>query len=232
LLTASCLTFIDAAGQRVRTSFGDGTILAFLEGEKDLGPRYRIKFPFGIGYIGASVIAHGLHAEGAKFVRQDGRMVKEKEDENVEKEGTVKLDKKFKLLFGSESIYVFMRLYSALISLLDDIGTFLDANPTMIDPAKSYYNPMKSADEKKEVKLEFSSLVLQLQKVTSKKLSPKDFEAFCRRVSPEIVHKMAALPKIVERCAEMMIQSAKEDLLPQLFDLCKYPGSVSILSEN
>lgn len=209
----------------MKTVFGDGTILAFEPGSESLGPRYRVKFPFGIGFVNASSIAHGLqHSDGAKYVRREGQMVKETSNGQTD-EATTRLDKKFKLLFGSDSIYCFMRLYNALISLLDEVETFVRANAAMGDPADSYYNPMKSQDEKKEPRLDFASLVSNLQKVVSNKLSSKDFESFCRRISTEMVHKMAALPKIVEACADMLIHTAKEDLLLQLSDVCQTPGS-------
>lgn len=202
-------------------------MLSFVESEKDLGPRYRIKLPYGIGFVSASAIAHGLHtAGGPKYVRNDGHLVKEDNMMNGDTDTpSLKLDKKFKLLFGTESIYVFVRLYSGLVSILDDVETFCRSNPTMADPAKSYYNPMKSADDKKDIKLDFSTMILKLQKVISKKQSAKDFEAHCRRMSPEMVYKMAALPKIVEQCADVMRQTAVEDLLLPLFDYCQYPES-------
>jgi hypothetical protein len=221
----------DAAGQRVRTAFGDGTILAFLEGDDSVGARYRVRFPFGIGFVRAYAIMHGIHVDGTKYVRRDGQM--EKEDESTDgnewgAQGPAKLDKKFKVLFGSDCIYLFLRLYSYLVSLLDEIDSFLRANPTMVDPTSNYYNPMKSHDEKNDVRLDFAAVMTNLQKVIGRKMSSKDFEAFCRRVSPEIVHKMAALPKLVEKCADMMAQTAKEDLLLQLFDFCNIPAAVSL----
>lgn len=192
-----------------------------------MGPRYRVKFPFGIGFVRAYAIMHGIQSvDGAKYVRRDGQMEKDSEGGDDEESSSVKLDKKFRLLFGTDYMYLFLRLYSFLVSSLDEIDSFLRANPTMQDPTLAYYNPMKSSDEKKAAKLDFPTLMLNLQKVISRKLSSKDFEAFCRRVSPEIAHKMAALPKLVEKCADMMVQTAKEDLLLQLFDFCQYPGAV------
>jgi hypothetical protein len=178
---------------------------------------------------------HGIHADGTKYVRRDGQM--EKEDESTDDnewgaQGPAKLDKKFKVLFGSDHIYLFLRLYSFLVSLLDEIGSYLRANPTMVDPTTNYYNPMKSQDEKSEARLDFAAVMTNLQKVVGRKMSSKDFEAFCRRVSPEMVHKMAALPKLVEKCADMMAQTAKEDLLLQLFDFCNIPAAVSLQQQR
>lgn len=213
-----------AVGQHVKTAFGDGTILAFLPGNETQGPQYRVRLPFGIAFLNPSSIAHGLQQEGVKYVRREGQMVKESTSAQAD-ETIATLDKKFKLLFGSNSIYCFMRLYSALISLLDEIETYLRVNPAMSSPAESYYNPMKSQDEKKEPKLDFSSMISSLQKVVSKKLTSKDFESFCRLLSTEMVHKMAALPKLVADCADMLVHMAKEDLLLPLLDVCQTPGS-------
>jgi len=215
-----------ATGQHVRTAFGDGTILSLIEAEKDLDPRYRVRFPFGIGFVSPSSVAHGLQTtDDVHYVRSDGQMMKSKVEEAAE--SSVKLAKKFKLLFGSENIYVFMRLYNGLVSLLVEIESFLKSHPAVADAdaRKSYYNPMRTVDEKKACKLDFSTMIVNLQNVISKKQSMKDFEAYCRRVSPEIVEKMAALPKIVERCSEFMKAVATEDLLLHLNDLCQHPGS-------
>jgi hypothetical protein len=221
---------IDASGQRVRTAFGNAMVLAFLGGDSTAGPRYRVKFPFGIGFLRASAILHGIdNLDGTKYIRRAGQMQKESDSSDEMEGSTVKLHKKFKLLFGTDHIYVFLRLYSFLVSQLDEIASLLRENSSMVDPASNYYNPMKSQDEKKDSKLDFAAVMMNLQKVISRKLSAKDLEAFGRRVSSEVVHKIAALPKLVEKCAEMMVQTAKEDLLLQLFDFCRYTGAVSKL---
>lgn len=139
----------------------------------------------------------------------------------------IQLDNKFKLLFGTEKIYSFLRLYIGLVSLLDEIESYLRVNPATGDARKSYYNPMRSADEKKATKMDFSTMILNLQEVVAKKQSMKDFESYCRRLSPEIVHKMAALPKVVTQCAYFMRIVADEDRLLHLSDLCNHPHRVS-----
>jgi hypothetical protein len=209
--------------------YGPGTILAFMDTPND-GPRYRVKPPYGIAFLQPYAIMHNVDAEdGSRFARRDDEMIKQNhasESEAVEGVASVVVDKKFKVLFGSSSVYLFLRLYSFLISLLDEIEEYLRANPTMVDPTLTYYNPMKSTDEKQvtETKLNFPSVIVRLGEVIAKQLSTKDFEAFCRRVNREIVHKMAALPKLVEKCGDLMIKVAEEDLLPHLFDICQYSG--------
>ena len=220
---------LDAVGQHVRTTFGDGVIIANLGGDGAAGPRYRVKFPFGIGFVRSHAIMHSIeHPDGTKFVRRDGVMEKENASFPEEREGAVRLDSKFKLLFGSECIYLFIRLFTSLVSLLDDIETHLRDNADLVDPTLYYYDPMKSQDEKKVTKFDFAAMITKLKNVIAGSLSLKDFEAFCRRVSSDIVQKMAALPKLVERGAIMLKKTAEEDLLLQLYDYCQFTGVVSI----
>lgn len=217
-----------ATGQHIRTAFGEGVILAYLTDSPESVGRYRVKFPFGIGYVQASAIMHAIpNNDGTKYIRRDGVMEKDTEVDSDDS-STVVVDKKFKVLFGSEKIYLFMRLYSSLVSLLEEIESFIRANPAMDDPSSKYYNPMKSANDTNATNLDFPTVILNLKKVIGGKMSTKDFEAFCRRVSPDLVHKMAALPKLVERGGLMLVHTAEEDLLLQLFDHCQYVGAVSI----
>jgi len=215
-----------AIGQHVRTTYGDGVILACLGGDGTAGPRYRVKFPYGIGFVRSYAIMHGVNnPDGAKFIRHEGVMEREADPSDDERDSAVRLDKKFKLLFGSECIYLFIRLYSSLVALLDDIESYLRENPTLTDPSSKYYVGLTSNEEKQTVKLDFSAMIAELKCLITGTLSFKDFETFCRRVSPEIVHKMAALPKLVERGASMLKKTAEEDLLLQLFDYCQFTGA-------
>lgn len=215
----------------MKTVYGNATILSFIEEEKELGPRYRVKFPFGIGFVSPSSIAYGVppnSSDSYYYVRDDNVPLEmEKVKIKEKKEPTIQLDDKFKLLFGTETIYLFMRLYIGLVSLLDEIESYLRANPATVDARKSYYNPMRNVDEKKAAKLDFSTMILHLQDVVAKKQSLKEFESYCRRLSPEMVHKMAALPKVIEQCAYYMRLVAEEDRLLHLNDLCQHPHRVS-----
>jgi hypothetical protein len=225
-------SFLDAAGQHVRTSFGDGTILSFMEGTSPGEGRYRIKYPFGTGFLQPSAILHGLtNVDGSKFVRRDGQMEKDEElNKQRGKLSSAKLDKKFKLFFGSDHIFLFLRLFASLISTFDDLEEELRTNDPMTDPTIAYYNPMKAGDEdeKERTKLDFPAVMMNLQKTISKNQNAKEFEAFCRRVSKERVHQMAALPKLIEKCADLLVQTAKEDLLLHLYDYCQYSEMVSV----
>ena len=49
--------FIVANGNHVVTSFGEGTILSFLEGNSSVGPQYCVQLPYGIGYVQPDAMA-------------------------------------------------------------------------------------------------------------------------------------------------------------------------------
>ena len=212
------------------TAFGEGTIQGFVDSEE--GPRYRVKLPFGIGSLQPYAILHNVDAkDGSRYIRRGDEMIKEVDNDPVASErsdaaSSVVVNKKFQVLFGSDSIYLFLRLYGILISLLNEIAEYLSANPTNIDPSLSYYNPMKSADDKQkeEYKLDYAALILKLHEVIDQKVNLKDFESFARLVNKDIVYKMAALPKLILRCGDMMIKMSEENLLPRIFDICQYSG--------
>jgi len=214
-----------AIGERVMTTFGEGTIHSFTETD-DEGPQYSVKLSSGFRTLQPPAVLHNIDAnDGSKYFRRNDEMVKEL-DNTFDGSSSVIVDKKFKVLFGTDSIYIFLRLYSFLISLLDDIKEYLLNNPTIVDPSLSYYNPMKSADDrhKEESKFDFATVIVKLHEVLAKKMSHKEFESFARLVNRDIVHKIAALPKLVQRCGDMMIKMSEEDLLPHIYDVCQYSG--------
>lgn len=216
-------SIVDATGQVVSTIFGKGTIQAVLDTQ--FGVRYRVKLPFATSVLQPPAIMHAVPVAGeARFIRRDDEMVKEVNGMASFLDPVV--DSKFKVLFASDSIYLFLRLYTTLLNLLDEIKDHLRDSPSPGDPARLYYNPMKSSDDKQllETKLDFPAVMMKLRLVVSKKSTPKDFETFCRKVSPAIVYKMAALPKLVEKCGDMLIKVSEEDLLPRLYDLCQLRG--------
>ena len=189
--------------------------------EKIGRPQYLVKFPFGIGRVRAQNVLSTL-VEGT--IESD-----EKEDDK----DVVRLDKKFKLLFGTESIYLFIRLYTSLVSMLHDIDVHVRDNPSGPDPSAAYYDPMNSQEDEGEMKetekFDFRSLMGKLQDMISGKVNTKEYESYCRRVSPDMVHKMASLPRLIERSAQMLKRTADEDVLLNLFDHCQFTGVVSTI---
>jgi histone deacetylase complex regulatory component SIN3 len=224
-----------ATGERVMTALGKGTIQAFLNTED--GPRYRVKLPFGSAVLQPYAVLHNVDAEdGSKYFRRDDEMVKDKDCAvagETNGDSSLVVDDKFKVMFGSDSIYLFLRLYAFLVSLLDDIQDHIRRNPTPQDPALAYHNPINSDEHPQATsKLDFASVMSNLHKAIDKTITAKDFESFCRRVNNGIVYKMAVLPRLVEKCGDIMMKVAEEDLLPRLFDICQYTGQNPVSLRN
>ena len=222
------LSFSDAPGQMVRTAFGDGSILSYMEGNPSMGCRYRVKLPFGVASVRPSGIMHSLpQPDGGMMVRRNGVMVK---DENPDGAGeglfAEKLNKKFELMFATESVYIFMRLYCLLVSLLSDTREYIKEVGPSADPADSYFIPKPIQDEKNERRkapqptADFTGVVSMLGKVVARDVDAKEFETYCRRVCKTKVHNMIALPKLVDKCTDALLNVVKEDALLPLFDYC------------
>lgn len=205
------------------TIYGAGTVASFTEKDESGKAKYRIKLPFGVAYVGPSAILHAVASKDTPYVRRDGVMMR---DESVGENGGLigKLDQKYKLLFGTENVYVFLRLYSLLCSILSSIREHCEMFENVEDPASSYYNPVPKDTEEAAPRLDYSSVIAALNKVLSKKMDLKDFESLGRKVSKEKVHQMAALPKLIERCTDALLKVGKEDALLHLHDFCQNQG--------
>ena len=170
------------------------------------------------------------------MVRRNGVMGK---DENPGGTGeglfAEKLNKKFELMFVTESVYIFMRLYCLLVSLLTDTREHLKASGPSVDPADSYFIPKPIEDERKKVPkpaADFPGVISMLGKVVARKVEAKEFETYCRRVSKVKVHQMAVLPKLIDKCADALLNVVKEDALLPLFDYCLHREMVRLFSNE
>jgi hypothetical protein len=196
-----------------------------MEGNPSMGCRYRVKLPFGVASIRPSAIIHSvLQPDGGIMVRREGVMVK---DDTKEGKGeglfAEKLNKKFQLMFATESVYVFMRLYCLLVSLLTDTREYLKASPQSEDPTDSYQIPSHIKEERNREQQQpanFAGVISFLGKVVARNVEAKDFETYCRRVSKAKVHQMAVLPKLVDKCTDALLNVAKEGILLHLSDYC------------
>ena len=198
--------------------FGEGTIGSVVKEDNNGGIKYRVKLSFGTAYVGPTAILYAIPSTDAPFVRRDGIMARDESvfDTNM---GSPQLDEKHQLLFGTESIYLFLRLYSFLCSVLTDTREHCATFPPSRDPALSYFTLNR---DRADTPVDFSSTICALKLVLSKRMDPKRFEALGRRLSKEKVHQLAALPKLVERCASYLIKVAKEDALLHLYDFCNH----------
>jgi hypothetical protein len=65
---------------------------------------------------------------------------------------------------------------------------------------------------------------IALRKVIQKQMSHRDFETLARCISRDIVHQIAILPVLIDRCVERLVKLAEEDTLLQLYDYCHGPN--------
>ena len=197
-----------------------------MEASAVLGPRYRVKLSYGVGHLSPSAILYTLPSRDTPFIRRDGVMVRDEGTLDVEGSGVI-LNPKYQLLFGTEKVYLFMRMYTLLCSILSDIRDQCLAFPPSTDPANSYVSPSRYTEpSRSSVKLDFSSVLSALKNVLDGKMAVRDFETLGRKVTREKVHQIAALPKFVDRCAEALRRMAKEEALLHLYDYCQYTDRV------
>lgn len=213
----------DAPGQRVSTIYGPGAILAFRADSATSDPLYRVRLAFGTAFLSPWAILHTIPSKDQPFARRDGSMVRVETLVERDVSLNVRVDEKYMLLFGTESVYVFLRVYLVLCSLLDSIREHCEMFDAPDDPTEKYCKPNKDADkDTPSPKLDYSTILSGLQKVACKNMSLKDFESLGRKVAPAKVHEIASLPEFVDRCVDALVATAREDCLLQLYDYCQY----------
>jgi len=190
-----------------------------------MGCRYKVRLPFGVASVRPYAILHALpQSDGVLMVRRDGVMTKDdRPDEAGEGIFAEKLNKKFELMFATESVYVFMRVYCLLVSLLNNTREHVATVGPTKDPRDSYCvpAPVEEVREKRPRPIaDFPGAILMLTEVVSRKVEMKEYETYCRRVCKSKVHQMVVLPKLIDKCTDALLNVAKEDALLPLFDYC------------
>jgi hypothetical protein len=158
-------------GQHVKTNMGDGEILSVQDG-KVSNRRYIVKFPFGVGYVRPNAILEALpptETEGASAVDVAQFSV---QGDNIT------------ALFGTKSMYISLRLYSCLATVMSHLKYSI------------------SAEEYDEL----------LNLASEKGVDPAKYEAHCKKVtgaSPRM-HMFLNIPFLVKRCADALLQASDE----------------------
>ena len=180
-----------AVGQKVRTAVGDGQIVSIVKSPGAF--RYLIQFDFGAGYVRPSAVAHLLPGTEAEAGAADADTSKLMSDD-------------LQVLFGTEAIYIFVRRYILLVTMLYQAKGILEK---------------KSADADKmdegEDKSASSLIMASLQELVRGKIEAKDFEVECRKHVESEVYNFVAIPPLLEKCAEALVEVAKEDCLENLY---------------
>lgn len=211
--------------------------MSFSSDESGKNPKYRVKLAFGVAYLSPSALLYSVPSKESPFVRRDGAMVR---DDSLGENGdaAVKLGDKYKMLFGTESVYLFLRLYLVLCALLTDIHEHCATFDPPEDPTLKYCHLTKEGDNGEAKtpspptaqRLDYSGLLSALKQVLAGKMEAKEYESLGRKISLDKVHQMAALHVLVERCADLLVATAKEDSLLHLYDLCQHQHRVNPLA--
>ncbi len=197
-----------APGQKIRTVYGDGTITAILEGSTHVGFRYKVQMTHGaIAYIRPNAIVHLLPTDVgpyyARNTRANGGFMEFVDLPESSTSNPAKLSKNAcQLLFGTDKMYVWLRLYSLLVKLLDI----------------SFQTDKKKVSDIQQALMEY---------IKNEKVDSKTFETTCRSISSTNVHELAVLPRLLEKCTDAWMKVAKEDVLLPLYDFSQIQHLVS-----
>ena len=148
---------------------GDGEIVSAQQNST----RYVVKFSFGLGYVHSSAIIEALSLDGAPSVEDSTQLFSMQEDTQV--------------IFGTKNMYVFLRLYTFLVSVLAKFGD---------DIMDEDFNILMGLAAKKDS-------------------DNKEFEAQCRtsaKASPRL-HIFLNIPFLLERCAEAFARLENDDVV-------------------
>jgi hypothetical protein len=180
-------------GQRVRTAVGDGQIVSVAKSSDSV--RYLVRFTFGVGYVRPTAIAHLLPATGSDM---------DTDGDNADTSQLMSDD--IQVLFATERIYVFVRLYILLLTMLYQAKSIADAKKAATNTAGD--GTGKSG---------FSTVMQALTDFFQGKIGAKDLESKCRNIVGQDVYNFVVIPSLVESCAESLIKVANEDCLDGLY---------------
>lgn len=226
-------------GQKVVTAYGEGEILSIVDATQQAGMRYRVALPYGTGFIRPESILHVVPGSG-NYARSNHRM----QTADLSMEGSGRhLDSNFTLLFGTQTSYTFLRLYSLLVIILDGANEILhllkeDTDNMEVDSSSDGSTSQKDGTKARkgtDNKNGYSKVTSSLKKTLSDDMTRLDFERVCRNATaPEFTwcSEMAVLPKLVEKCADLICKLGKDDTIFKLHDysLMKEDDPVKIRS--
>ncbi len=203
---ASNVTF--TPGQRVRTTVGDGQILSVADRPSF---RYLVKFSFGIGYVVPSAVDHLLSASDADMDISA--------DDAADANHLMSDD--IQVLFGTEKIYLFMRLYVLLVTML-----YQAAKVTMLHQVKDIADGKGAGADKPG---SFTGVLSSLKELLRGKIDSKSFQEECTENVDSDVYNFVAIPPLVEKCASALVKMAKEDCLKYLYQCSQIKLKVCVL---
>ena len=189
-------------GMRVRTAVGDGEIVS-VDDKSVL--RYLVKFEYGIGYVLPNLVVEPLPASES----DTNAMTDDNDDTNASQ----LMPDDIQVLFGTEKIYLFVRLYILLVTMLYQAKDVVDRKSEV-------------SDDKRDL---FPGLVSSLKDLLLGKISGKAFEDECKKSFDSDVYNFVAIPPLVVKCAAASFRMAKEGHLQDLYNFSQLKLKVRYL---
>lgn len=212
--------FTDAPEQKVKTVFGEGKIIQYNEGNNSVASHYEVSLPFGQAYIRPSAIVHHITSE-VDFIRQNGCMEILRNCNEATNEVVREIPPSCQLLFGTEKVYFFMRLFCSLLGLFESIRNTLSADNDAMEIDGELVN--RNSYQK------FLSIV---KEHASEEINHKMYELQCRRLTKNKCYELLAIPRLLEKCADILFKVAREDKLLLLYDFCKLNRKDPVLQRS
>ncbi len=208
----------------MRTCYGDGVIISKIEPNFNGGLRYKVDLAYGIGYLRPSAVVHVLPATDPSqgMTRRNGVMTKVP---SMKQPGGG-VDKRCQLMFGTERIYMLMRIYSYLVYVLSNTQLFLLSDEGQLKETQTTSGigstfEKTDSSEKSLARHDYAGLISVLNKLIAGEIDIQAYESFCRKTAKDRVYQLIALPRLIERCAEALATVAKEGKVLALYDLAQ-----------
>lgn len=209
----------------VKTAYGEGCVLAVVDGGSDASLRYKVKLSYGIGYIRPKSIAYHLPSDFG-CVRSGGYMdVIHDETTDTGERKTIKSN--CHNIFGTEKLYLFMRLYCGLVALLDKVKMHL--NEKTLDSSEFFSKLLKLNTTTSDC---YKIMVSSLKDYLNEDIEFKKYELICREMTKDRVYEMSALPRLVEKCADALVKVCREDMALKLFDFARLKPKDPVQQRN
>lgn len=234
VLSVTCLAFLPltnalplivAPGQKVQTCFGNGEIVTRIAPSNNVGLRYKVKLGYGTGYLRPSAIVHLLPATdpSQRMVRRNGVM----EKFSLPEEPGNGVDLRCQLMFGTEKVYILVRIYSYLVHVLSNTQSFLlseEGQQKETQTTNGIGSSFEKADTNGKTSIathDYPGVISALKKLIDGEVDIQAYESFCRKTAKDKVFQLIALPRLIDRCAEALVKVAKEDKVLSLYDLAQ-----------
>ena len=188
-------------GQKVRTTVGDGQVVSVSDDAGGETPfRYLVRFGFGTGYVWPDAIAHVLPPNVATV--PDGPA----EEDGAPPPGSL-MPEDVQVLFGTESVYLFMRLYILLVTMLYQAKDIIGRDSANV--ARRIADP-----ERGDV---YESLLSAIRDAIEGKIDEKELETRCRNLVKRDIYNFVAIPPLVDGCGDAALGVLEEDLYMNLY---------------